>query len=77
MPRAVWMSQEILQTFHLVIGEVVLIPDSGGKFTIHCNGELVFNRKDQEEFMNPVKIKQIIRDLVDPEMSLGHSDKKK
>lgn len=43
--RAGWMAQEILQTFAPDIGEVSLIPSTGGLFEITVDGETIWERK--------------------------------
>ena len=40
--RAGWMAQELLQTFGPDIGEVALVPGTGGTFTITCDGETIW-----------------------------------
>ena len=40
--RAGWMAQELLSTFGQELGEVTLVPGTGGVFTVTCNGELVW-----------------------------------
>ena len=41
--RAGWMAQELLSTFRDDLGEVVLIPTTGGVFQIHYAGELIWD----------------------------------
>ena len=74
--RAAWMAQELLQTFGDDLGEVALIPGTGGIFTIAVNGELIWDRKPREGFPEAKVLKQLVRDLIDPERDLGHSDRK-
>jgi selenoprotein W-related protein len=40
------------------------------------SGELIFSRKTEGRFPEMKELKQIIRDKIAPEKSLGHSDKK-
>jgi selenoprotein W-related protein len=75
LPRAVWLAQELLTTFALELRELVLVPGKGGILEVRVDGEVVFNRKDSEEFVNPKKVKQAIRDRIAPGRSLGHSDR--
>jgi selenoprotein W-related protein len=74
--RAAWMAQELLQTFGLDIGEVALVPGTGGVFTIHVDDELIWDRKAHEGFPEAKVLKQLVRDRIDPERDLGHSDRK-
>jgi selenoprotein W-related protein len=72
--RAAWMQQEVLSTFSLEMGEVSLIPGTGGIFEIHLDGELVWERKRDGGFPDAKQIKQMVRDKIDPGRDLGHID---
>ena len=79
--RASWISQEILSTFGAQLGEVALTPSQeAGTFQIYCQTEngkaLLWDRKDRERFPEAKEVKQAIRDIIKPEMDLGHSDRK-
>lgn len=77
--RAAWMAQELLVTFEKELGEVALRPSSeGGTFNIWIDGHLLWCRQQQVHggFPEMKDIKQQIRDLIEPKMSLGHSDRK-
>jgi len=74
--RAGWMAQELLSTFGPDLGEVALVPGTGGIFTVTCNDTLVWDRKRDGGFPDAVKLKQLVRDVVDPERDLGHADRK-
>lgn len=73
--RAAWMAQELLTTFEQEIGEVALSPGTGGIFEVYLNGECIFNRADEERFPESKELKQLIRDRIAPDRSLGHSDR--
>ncbi len=74
--RAAYMAQEILTTFSGDIKAVTLQPaEISGSFTISLNSEVIFDRKEQGRFPETKELKQLIRDKVAPEKSLGHSDK--
>ena len=75
--RAAWMAQELLSTFGTELGEVTLVPGTGGVFTIACDGETVWDRKRDGGFPDAAALKQRVRDVVDPGRSLGHADRKK
>jgi selenoprotein W-related protein len=75
MMRAAWLAQEILTTFSENIGEVALQPGSGGVLEIRLNDELIFSRKESSRFPEAKEIKQLIRDRIDPDRDLGHSDR--
>jgi selenoprotein W-related protein len=73
--RAAWMAQELLSTFGAELGEVALVPGTGGVFTIACDGHLVWDRRQDGGFPDAAKLKQLVRDRVDPDRDLGHSDR--
>ncbi|PRD43458.1 hypothetical protein C5748_11230 [Phyllobacterium phragmitis] len=75
--RAAWMAQELLSTFGQDIGEVALIPGTGGIFEIRVGEELIWERKRDGGFPEAKVLKQLVRNIVWPERDLGHSDRKK
>ncbi len=74
--RASWMAQELLTTFETEVGEVALIPVTGGNLDIMVDGTLIFSRKAEGRFPELKELKQLIRDRIAPDKPLGHSDKK-
>jgi selenoprotein W-related protein len=72
--RANWLAQELLMTFGEKLGELALVPSSGGVFVVKLDGEDIFSRKGEGRFPDSKELKQLIRNKIDPEMSLGHSD---
>ena len=72
--RAAWLAQEVLTTFVDELAEVTLVPGKGGVFDVRLDGETIWSRKDERRFPETREIKQKIRDRIDPERSLGHSD---
>ncbi|WP_432452966.1 MULTISPECIES: SelT/SelW/SelH family protein [unclassified Agarivorans] len=75
--RASWLSQELLTTFSQELAEVALKPASKGRFQIYLDGKLIWCRVADEGFPEAKILKQRVRDLIAPEMNLGHSDKNK
>lgn len=73
--RAAWMAQELLTTFDTDLTAVSLMPGTGGVFEVRLNGIVLFNRKAMERFPESKELKQLIRDRIAPDRSLGHSDK--
>ena len=73
--RAGWMAQELLSTFGDTLGEVGLIPGTGGNFEIRVDGELIWERKRDGGFPGPKALKQRVRDVIEPGRDLGHIDK--
>ncbi|MBI4048435.1 MAG: SelT/SelW/SelH family protein [Devosia nanyangense] len=73
--RSAWMAQEVLSTYSLEMGEVTLIPGTGGVFEIRLDGEMVWERKRDGGFPDVKALKQIVRDKIDPQRDLGHIDR--
>lgn len=76
LTRAAWMAQELLGTFERQLGEIALVPSDPGTFDIRLDGERLHSRDHDGGFPEPREIKQAIRDRVDPERNLGHSERK-
>ena len=75
--RAAWMAQELLTTFADDLRSITLQPSEiGGSYIIYVDGEILFNRKDAGHFPEIKELKQLVRDKVNPDKSLGHSDRK-
>lgn len=74
--RAAWMAQELLSTFRDDLGEVALVPGSGGVFTITCGPETIWDRTVDGGFPDARLLKQRIRDLIAPTRDLGHIDRR-
>lgn len=75
--RAAWMAQELLTTFAEDLHGVTLQPSEiGGSYIIYVNGEVLIDRKAIGHFPEIKEVKQLVRDKVNPEKSLGHSDRK-
>jgi predicted Rdx family selenoprotein len=83
------MGQELLSTFGTSIGEIALIPATGGIFTVQLSyvphsasvgnnaapsEVLIWDRKSEGGFPEAKILKQLIRNHIDPEKNLGHSD---
>jgi selenoprotein W-related protein len=73
--RAAWLAQELLSTFGNEIGEVALVPGTGGIFQIHCEGALIWDRKSDGGFPEAKVLKKRVRDRLDPGRDLGHLDR--
>ena len=74
--RAAWMAQELLTTFESELGEVALVPGTGGVFDVRLDGEIIYSRKQEGRFPESKELKQLVRDKIAPERDLGHSDRK-
>jgi selenoprotein W-related protein len=73
--RAAWMAQEILSTFSEDVGEVALLPSTGGAFRIEVGDDVVWDRKRDGGFPDAKTVKQLVRDRIDPQRDLGHVDR--
>ncbi|MFV3415440.1 SelT/SelW/SelH family protein [Pseudomonas nitroreducens] len=73
--RAAWLAQELLSTFGDDLGKVSLVPGTGGVFLITCDGEHIWERKADGGFPEAKVLKQRVRDRIDPQRDLGHSDR--
>jgi selenoprotein W-related protein len=73
--RAAWVAQELLTTFEAELGEVALIPGSGGIFEVRAGSDVVWSRQTEGRFPEMKELKQRVRDLVAPQKDLGHSDR--
>jgi selenoprotein W-related protein len=73
--RASWLAQELLMTFDTDLGELALVPASGGIFEVRVDDVLIWSKKQQGRFPDSKELKQLVRDLIAPEKDLGHSDR--
>jgi selenoprotein W-related protein len=77
MLRAAYMAQELLSTFTNDIHGVLLQPSEvSGSYIIRIDDVIVFDRRVAGHFPEIKELKQLVRDVVAPDKSLGHSDKK-
>lgn len=87
MLRAAYFGQELLSTFSTAIGEVALVPATGGIFQVHLTYKseaneaaapqefLIWDRKAEGGFPETKVLKQRVRNHIEPGRDLGHSDK--
>ena len=73
--RAAWYAQELLTTFSEEIGEVAIVPGTGGVFRVTCDGQVLWDRKAEGGFPEIKQLKQLVRDHVAPGRELGHIDR--
>ena len=73
--RAAWMAQELLSTFGTTLGEVALVPGTGGVFEVTCGDAVLWERKRDGGFPDAKTLKQRVRDAVEPGRDLGHADR--
>ena len=72
--RAGWTAQELLTTFQAELGEVALVPGTGGIFDVRVGDRVIWSRAVEGRFPELKELKQRLRDVVAPERPLGHSD---
>ena len=73
--RAGWLAQELLTTIAEEVGSVMLTPDAtGGVFEVRLDGQMIWSRKERGRFPESKELKQLVRDRIAPDRSLGHSD---
>ena len=73
--RAAWYAQELLTTFETEMGEVALVPGTGGIFAVYVDATPIWSRAEQGRFPDIKELKQLVRDQVAPGRSLGHTDR--
>jgi len=76
LTRAAWMAQELLNTFEQDLEAVALVPGrEGGVFEVRlAGGNVIWSRKAEGRFPEITELKRLVRDVVAPDKSLGHSD---
>jgi selenoprotein W-related protein len=70
------MAQELLTTFPEELGEVALVPGTGGVFEIRLDGETIWSRAAEGAFPDLSELKRRVRDRAAPHRQLGHSDRR-
>lgn len=65
----------MLFTFGDEVGELALVPGSGGEFEVSVDGKVVFDKKSEGRFPESKELKQLVRDVISPGKDLGHSDR--
>ncbi len=69
------MVQELLAIFAEAVGEVALVPGTGGVFRVACEGELLWERQRDGGFPDAKTLKRRVRDRPKPGRDLGHADR--
>jgi selenoprotein W-related protein len=70
--RATWMAQELLSTFEGEIGEVALVPGSGGIFQVKLDGDVIASNRESKKMPEPPDVKRLVRDQLAPGRTIGH-----
>jgi selenoprotein W-related protein len=72
MLRAAYMAQELLTSFEKELGEVALIPSSGGIFEVTLDGETVATNRETKRMPEAGEVKRLLRDRIAPGRTIGH-----
>jgi selenoprotein W-related protein len=74
--RSAWMAQELLTTFAQDLHGITLVPSEiAGRYTIHIQDTLLWDRKREGGFPEPKEMKQRVRDIIAPDRDLGHNER--
>ncbi|KAG5289515.1 selenoprotein domain-containing protein [Histoplasma ohiense] len=83
--RAAYFAQELLSTFSTALGEVSLVPATGGVFVVSVLHQsivdftdaetVIWDRKMEGGFPETKQLKSLVRNIVDPSRDLGHVDR--
>lgn len=68
MPRAVGLTDELLQGWAPIIEGIELIPASKGRFEVILDGELIFSKVSLGRHAKAGEIAAIVRERVGPEL---------
>ncbi len=72
MLRAAYLAQELLTTFEKELGEVALIPSSGGIFEVTLDGETLATNRETKRIPEAAEVKRLLRDRIAPGRPIGH-----
>jgi selenoprotein W-related protein len=72
MLRAAYMAQELLTTFEKELGEVALVPGSGGIFEVTLDGDVLATNRETKPSPEIGEVKRLLRDRLAPERQIGH-----
>ncbi|KAJ5403647.1 hypothetical protein N7509_003518 [Penicillium cosmopolitanum] len=89
MLRAAYFAQELLSTFGTDLGEVALVPMTGGVFTVtiwsagqqtalgeaSTEESILWDRKRDGGFPEVKALKSLVRNVIAPNRDLGHTDR--
>ncbi len=72
MLRAAYLAQELLTSFEKELGEVALVPSSGGIFEVTLDGETLATNRETKRLPEAGEVKRLLRDRIAPEQTIGH-----
>ena len=74
--RSAWLAQGLLTTFADDLAEVALRPaETSGTFEIFLDEQSLWERTRDGGFPEAKILKQRVRNLIDPDRPLGHTDR--
>jgi selenoprotein W-related protein len=71
VPRAVGLTDELLQGWAPIIETIELLPSSKGRFEVTVDGELVFSKATLGRHAEPGEVAGLVRDRIGPEIERG------
>ena len=72
MLRASYLAQELLSTFEKELGEVALVPSSGGILEVTLDGEMIATNRETKKMPEAGEVKRLVRDRIAPDRAVGH-----
>jgi selenoprotein W-related protein len=68
VPRAVGLTDELLNGWAPIIKDIDLVPSSGGRFEVTLDDELIFSKAALKRHAEPGEVAAIVRDRIGPEI---------
>ncbi|HSS11527.1 MAG TPA: Rdx family protein [Acidimicrobiales bacterium] len=68
MPRAVGLTDELLEGWAPIIKDIELLPSSKGRFEVTLDDDLIFSKAKLGRHANPGEIAALVRDRIGPEV---------
>jgi selenoprotein W-related protein len=68
VPRAVGLTDELLQGWAPIIETIELLPSSKGRFEVTVDGELVFSKAELKRHAEPGEVAALVREQLGPEI---------
>jgi len=68
VPRAVGLTDELLQGWAPIIKDIDLVPSSGGVFEVTLDGDLIFSKANLGRHAERGEVAGIVREKLGPEI---------
>ena len=68
MPRAVGLTDELLNGWAPIIEDIDLKPSSGGRFEVTLDDEVIFSKASLKRHANPGEVAGIVRERIGAEI---------